>query len=284
MRRASGSSVMGTASRASPTCTDRLPQPRRIGFGGLGHIELMTVLVGTSGWQYADWRGTVYPRGVAQRRWFEHLLTRFRTVELNVTFYRLPKAEVFAGWHDRSPADAVIAVKASRYITHVKRLRDPEPSVRMLLERSEPLREKLGPILVQLPPDMTVDLDGLDNTLRAFPSRLRIAVESRHDSWWTDDVRRLLEKHRAALVWADRKGALTPTWRTTDWGYLRFHEGRATPWPEYGDRALATWADRTKDTFADGEMYCYFNNDPGGAAVRNAVTFGRQLRNRGLDV
>src|SRR3954454_6333454 len=113
----------------------------------------------------------------------------FRTVELNVTFYRLPKAEVFAGWYDRSPHDAVITVKASRYLTHVKRLRDPAPSVAMLLERAAPLQEKLGPVLVQLPPDLPVDVDALDATLRAFPRSVRVAVEPRHESWWTDGVR-----------------------------------------------------------------------------------------------
>src|SRR3954452_3574747 len=142
----------------------------------------------------------------------------FRTVELNVTFYRLPRAEVFAGWHARSPQDAVITVKASRYLTHIKRLRDPSPSVAMLLERAAPLREKFGPVLVQLPPDLAVDVDALDATLRAFPRSMRVAVEPRHPSWWTDAVRRCLESHDAALCWAVRKGAITPLWRTATWG------------------------------------------------------------------
>src|SRR4051794_39031061 len=127
----------------------------------------MPVIVGTSGWQYADWRHRLY-EGVAQKRWFEHLLSVFATVELNVSFYRLPKLEVFQGWRERSPADAVIAVKASRYLTHIKRLRDPAPSVAMLMERAAPLGGKLGPVLVQLPPDLRADADALDETLRAF--------------------------------------------------------------------------------------------------------------------
>src|SRR3954463_4231947 len=134
----------------------------------------MTVLIGTSGWQYRDWRYRYYPRGVPQRRWFEHLMGDFRTVELNVTFYRLPKAGVFAGWYDRSPADAVITVKASRYLTHVKRLRDPAPSVDMLMDRIRPLRRKLGPILVQLPPDLQVNVEALEATLAAFPAGVRL--------------------------------------------------------------------------------------------------------------
>lgn len=242
----------------------------------------MTLVLGTSGWQYDDWRPGYY-RATPQRRWFEHLLADFRSVELNVTFYRLPKAEVFAGWHERSPADAILAVKASRHITHVKRLRDPAPSVRMLLERCEPLGAKLGPVLVQLPPDLRVDPGGLDAVLAEFPRSMRIAVEPRHASWWSDDVRDVLERHAAALVWADRKGPITPSWRTAPWCYVRFHEGRARRWPRYGDQALETWAHRLSD-LGDDDGYIYFNNDPGGAALDNAITLGRQLRRLGVDV
>src|SRR5919206_4004276 len=135
------------------------------------------MLVGTSGWQYRHWRGTYFRKGVPQNRWFEQVMRDFRTVELNVTFYRLPRAEVFAGWYDRSPADAVITVKASRYLTHIKRLKDPQPSVDMLMERVAPLGRKLGPILVQLPPDLRADVEALDNTLAAFPAGVRLAVE-----------------------------------------------------------------------------------------------------------
>jgi uncharacterized protein YecE (DUF72 family) len=241
----------------------------------------VTVVLGTSGWQYADWREPYY-RGTPQRRWFEQLLADFRSVELNVTFYRLPKAEVFAGWRERSPADAILAVKASRYITHVKRLRDPAGSVRMLLERSEPLGDKLGPVLVQLPPDLPVDIDGLDDVLAAFPPSIRVAVEPRHPSWWTTDVQRALERRGAAQVWADRRGLITPTWRTASWCYVRFHEGRASRWPWYGRQALDTWAQRLSELGDDA--FVYFNNDPGCAAIDNAVTLGRRLDRLGADV
>jgi uncharacterized protein YecE (DUF72 family) len=246
----------------------------------------VTVLVGTSGWQYRHWRHIYFRRGTPQNRWFEQVLHDFRTVELNVTFYRLPKAEVFAGWYARSPADAVITVKASRYLTHVKRLRDPQPSVDMLLDRVRPLREKLGPILVQLPPDLSADVAALDETLRCFPSGVRVAVEPRHESWWTDDLRRCLELHGAALCWADRRGAITPLWRTADWGYLRFHEGRHDPWPFYTDAELDGWADTVTSTYpADGEdVFVYFNNDPGGAALVDAITFAGQVAGRGRAV
>ena len=245
----------------------------------------MTVLVGTSGWQYRHWRYTYFRKGVPQNKWFEQVLRDFRTVELNVTFYRLPRIEVFAGWYDRSPADAVITVKASRYLTHIKRLKDPQPSVDRLMERIRPLRDKLGPILVQLPPDLPVDVDSLDATLAAFPSGLRLAVEPRHESWWNDDVRRCLQQHNAALCWADRHGAITPLWRTSNWGYLRFHEGQHDPWPFYTDVELAWWVDRLVDTYGpDEDVYVYFNNDPGTAAIDNAITFAEQIAERGREV
>jgi uncharacterized protein YecE (DUF72 family) len=243
----------------------------------------MSVLIGTSGWQYRDWRYRYYARGVPQNRWFEQVMRDFRTVELNVTFYRLPKLEAFAGWYTRSPDDAVITVKASRYLTHVKRLRDPQPSVDMLMERVRPLRHKLGPVLVQLPPDLPADLEALDATLSAFPREVRLAVEPRHDSWWTDDTRELLTRHNAALCWADRKGVITPLWRTADWAYLRFHEGAHEPWPFYTDDELDGWARRIVELVPDddADLFAYFNNDPGCAAIDNAITFAERLHEHG---
>lgn len=242
----------------------------------------MPALIGTSGWQYADWRGPFY-RGVPARRWFEHVLASFATVELNVTFYRLPKREVFAGWHARSPSDAVIAVKASRYLTHVKRLRDPTPSVALLMERIEALSGKLGPVLVQLPPDLRADPAALAETLDAFPTGTRLAVEPRHESWWTDDVHAVLAERNAACVWADRKTRpVGPLWRTADWGYLRLHEGATRVWPFYGRRSLATWAGRIAAAYDDDDdCFVYFNNDPNCAAVDNAITFAAELRRLG---
>lgn len=245
---------------------------------GDGKNRAMPVLVGTSGWQYADWRGRYYPAGVPQTRWFEHVMRDFVTVELNVSFYRLPPREVFEGWRARSPADAVITVKASRYLTHIRRLREPAEPVARLMDRAARLGAKLGPVLLQLPPDMRADPAALAETLDCFPAGVRLAVEPRHPSWWTDDVRRVLTERGAALCWADRKGPVTPLWRTADWGYLRLHEGRAAVWPFYGRRSLVTWAERIASAYADAQdFFVYFNNDPGCAAVDNAITFGREV-------
>ncbi|WP_448320425.1 DUF72 domain-containing protein [Streptomyces sp. CO7] len=245
----------------------------------------MTVFVGTSGWQYKDWRGVLYPEGTPMRRWLEEYAARFATVESNNAFYRLPSRETFAGWRERTPADFTVAVKASRFLTHVKRLKDPAEPVERLLSHADGLGERLGPVLLQLPPTLRADAPLLEDCLARFPSGVRVAVEPRHDSWWTDRVRSVLEAHGAALCWADRGSRpVTPLWRTADWGYLRLHEGRARPWPRYGARALRTWAERSAATWPAGDLYAYFNNDPGGAAVHDAVRFARAARSEGLDV
>lgn len=233
----------------------------------------MAVLVGTSGWQYRHWRGAFYPEGVPQRLWLEYYAGKFATVENNGTFYRLPARGTFERWRERVPADFVMAAKVSRYLTHVKRLRDPGEPVRRMLESFSGLGAKLGPVLLQLPPNLPADPVLLDDCLARFPAGMRVAVEPRHTTWWTDRVMSVLTAHQAALCWADRRGELvTPLWRTADWGYVRFHEGTADPWPAYGEKALATWADRITVTWPDGEpVYAYFNNDQNGAAVVDAA-------------
>ncbi|MGW9197096.1 DUF72 domain-containing protein [Micromonospora chersina] len=244
------------------------------------------ILVGTSGWQYRDWRERFYPAKLPQRLWLEHFAARFATVEVNNAFYRLPERDTFVAWRERTPDDFCVAVKMSRYLTHVKRLREPAEPVARFLDRATGLSDRLGPVLVQLPPTMRADPAALDATLRLFPAQVRVAVEPRHPSWWTDDTRRVLERHRAALVWADRLSRpITPLWRTTDFGYLRLHEGRARPWPRYGRAALATWVRRLAAAFPAGEpAYVYFNNDPGGAAIVDAVAFAGLARRAGLPV
>jgi uncharacterized protein YecE (DUF72 family) len=231
----------------------------------------MPVMVGTSGWVYDDWRGDFYPRDLPQRRWLEHYAAEFGTVEVNNAFYRLPRRETFEGWRDTLPHGFVVAVKASRFLTHIKRLTDPAEPVARLLGAATGLGDKLGPVLLQLPPTLRADAGRLDACLAEFPRDVRVAVEPRHDSWWTDEIRRVLERRHAALAWADRGSRpVTPLWQTTSWGYLRLHEGGATPWPSYGRTALESWADRLR---AFDDAYAYFNNDQHGAAPRDAATF-----------
>jgi uncharacterized protein YecE (DUF72 family) len=245
----------------------------------------MTVHIGTSGWQYRHWRDGVYPPGVAQARWLEHYATLFSTVESNAAFYRLPERSTFEAWATRTPPDFVMAVKASRYLTHVLRLHDPREPVARLVDHASGLGGKLGPILIQLPPSLEVDVEHLDETLSAFPPDWQVAVEVRHGSWDRDDVCRLLQRHGAALCLADRHGPLEPRWRTAGWTYLRFHQGRATPRPCYGDRALQGWARRLLGGWGrDAEAWVYFNNDHRGCAPWDALRFAAMCTDLGMTV
>jgi uncharacterized protein YecE (DUF72 family) len=239
--------------------------------------------VGTSGWQYADWRGALYPQQLPQSRWLEHYAERFETVEVNNTFYRLPPRSTFEDWRVRTPPDFHFAVKASRFLTHVKRLKEPKEPVARFLDHAGGLGQKLGPILLQLPPTMRADAARLAGALDEFPSGQRLALEFRHESWFTDEIYSVLRERCATLVIADRLGKHSPLERTADWYFVRFHQGTATPQPCYGDRALASWAERIAAAWgADAGGYAFFNNDPGACAPRNAARFAALARRAGL--
>jgi uncharacterized protein YecE (DUF72 family) len=243
----------------------------------------VTLYIGTSGWQYDSWRGRLYPKEVPKARWLEHYAARFTTVESNSAFYRLPERRTFADWAARTPDDFVWAVKASRYLTHVRRLNEPAEPVRRLVDRLEGLGAKCGPVLLQLPPTLPIDLESLAATLAAFPANMRLAVEPRHPSWFAAKTRRLLERRKAALCLVDRPGLRVPHWVTAPWGYVRFHEGRASPAPCYGQRALGTWAERIAELWGpDDDVYCFFNNDPGGCAPHDAHRLAVAGRRVGL--
>jgi uncharacterized protein YecE (DUF72 family) len=231
------------------------------------------VVIGTSGWQYAHWRPLFYPAGMGTSKWLAFYSQRFATVEVNNAFYRLPERATFEKWASSVPDDFVVAVKASRYLTHVRRLHDPAEPVSRLLSRATGLGAHLGPFLLQLPPTLQVDLAGLESTLVAFSEHkhVRVAVEPRHPTWFTEDVRTLLEAHGAALCLADGGSADVPFWRTTDWAYVRFHHGRSQPDSCYTRRALHRWAGRLAGAWGpSADVYCYFNNDPHGCALRDA--------------
>jgi uncharacterized protein YecE (DUF72 family) len=243
----------------------------------------MPLHIGTSGWQYAHWRQTFYPKGVAQARWLEYYAERFDTVELNNSFYMLPKEESFAAWAARTPPGFDFAVKMSRYLTHVKKLVDAREPVERFFSRASSLGDKLGPVLIQLPPTMPLALDRLEATLTLFPAGVRVAVECRHDTWYTPDLHACLEAHNAALVLADSPKRTTPRWRTADWAYVRFHEGTSRPRPCYGRRALTAWARELAGMWSpDDDVYVYFNNDPRGCAIRDAAVFAGEMATLGF--
>ena len=241
----------------------------------------MPIRIGTSGFLYEHWRGRLYAASDRSRE-LEAYARAFDTVELNVTFYRMPSSATFRSWASRVPSGFVFAVKASRYLTHVRRLRDPGDSVAYLLERALELGPHLGPILIQLPPDLPADLDALEATLTAFPPSIQVAVEPRHPSWFTESLQALLKDHAAALCIADRRGPVTPQWRTTSWTYARFHGGRGKPRSCYGDQALDSWVNRLAGLVASSDGYVYFNNDHHGCALRDAAALAERLGRAGI--
>jgi uncharacterized protein YecE (DUF72 family) len=244
----------------------------------------MAIRIGTSGFIYEHWRRRFYPPS-ARGSELELYARTFDTVELNVTFYRMPPASTFRSWAARVPEGFLFAVKASRYLTHVRRLREPRPSVELLVDRASELGPHLGPILIQLPPDLELDLAALEEALDAFPAGIRIAVEPRHASWFVEDVRRALTERNVALCVADRRGPISPLWRTADWTYLRFHAGRAKPRSCYGAGELETWAERLETGWGpEATGFVYFNNDGNGCALRDSSVFAALLDRRGVDV
>jgi uncharacterized protein YecE (DUF72 family) len=236
------------------------------------------IRIGCSGWNYAHWRETVYG-GAPVRGWLQLYAARFDTVEVNATFYRLPRPTSAARWAEQTRSGFLFAVKASRYLTHVRRLREIADGVERFYASIEPLREtqKLGPVLWQLPPRFRRDDERLAATLQALPSG-RHAFEFRDPSWFADEVYALLREHRAALVIADRKGLDYQTHElTADWTYIRFHEGRRGARGNYSGAELREWAARIRRWSRDCDIYAYFNNDWEGFAVRNAETLAGLL-------
>jgi uncharacterized protein YecE (DUF72 family) len=217
-----------------------------------------------------------------------HYAERFATVELNNSFYRLPPLETFEHWREATPEGFVVAVKASRYLTHVKRLKDPSEPVERLMTRAAGLGDRLGPVLLQLPPNLPVDPAALDATLACFPAGVRVAVEVRHPSWFdgpaASEVRAVLTSRRAAWVLADGGAVDPPGWVTADWSYVRFHRGTGRPEFCYTRPALDRWALRLAELCGpERDVYCYFNNDPNGCAVRDARWFASALRRAGME-
>jgi uncharacterized protein YecE (DUF72 family) len=237
------------------------------------------VRVGCSGWNYDAWRGGLYPEGLGKGRWLERYAEEFDTVEVNSTFYRLASRNAVARWVEQTPPDFVFAAKASRYLTHVKRLKDIGQGVVRYYERIEPLVEsgKLGPVVWQLPPNFQRDDELLRRALSELPSG-RHCFEFRHESWFVAEIYELLERHGAALVVGDH-----PRWPfqarelTTDWTLVRLHHGHRGRRGNYSRSELETWARRIAAWRSRAEVFVYLNNDWEGFAVENARVLRRSL-------
>jgi uncharacterized protein YecE (DUF72 family) len=229
------------------------------------------VRVGTSGWHYAHWRGNFYPADLPANRWLAYYAEQFQTVEINNSFYQLPGEETFRQWHAQTPPGFVFAVKASRFITHMKKLSDPQASTAKFFERVALLGEKLGPILFQLPPRWRPNLERLETFLAALPSKVghRYAFEFRDPAWLTPAVYEVLARHNAALCIYHFNGRSSPKELTADFTYLRLH-GPGGPYQgKYSPDELAEWA-RECLAWRGRDIFCYFDNDMAGYAPQNA--------------
>jgi uncharacterized protein YecE (DUF72 family) len=250
--------------------------------------ETARIRVGCSGWHYRDWAGRLYPRDLPTSEWLAAYATHFDTVELNNSFYRLPPAEQFQSWRKQVPRGFLFAVKASRFLTHFKRLIDPEEPLERLLSRAARLGPTLGPILYQLPPRWVPDLERLEQFVSRLarkapgvPARLRHAIEFRDARCYSPQILALLEEHDVALCVHDMPGSEAPRLRIGPFVYLRFHGFASKYGGSYPRDHLRHWAEWLEDAREEGkDAYVYFNNDREGFAVENARTLVALLGHR----
>ena len=235
--------------------------------------------IGTSGWHYKHWVGRYYPAGLRPDAMLAHYLRDFDTVELNNTFYQLPKEESFDAWRKSTPHDFLYAVKGSRFITHMIKLKDPQRGLANFLPRAERLRGKLGPILWQLPPKWNANVERLEEFLAQLPKKHRYAFELRNVTWMTDAVYDVLRKYNAAFCIYELAGYHSPIEVTADWTYVRLHGPTAHKYQgSYSDEQLAAWAQRIRDWSRTlRALFVYFDNDDSAYAVNNALTLKRMV-------
>lgn len=228
--------------------------------------------IGTSGWHYDHWRGPFYPANLRQADYLHFYRQKFLTVEVNNSFYRLPTEKALLAWREAVPPDFIFAVKGSRYITHLKKLTDPEQSVALFLECVSLLGDKLGPILFQLPPRWRFQADRLKKFLEVLPKNHRYALELRDPSWLNEEACRLLKRYGAAFCIYELAGRISPHEVTADFVYIRLHGPGGAYQGSYDRETLAGWAQEIDAWATQGqEVFCYFDNDEAGYAAQNAL-------------
>jgi uncharacterized protein YecE (DUF72 family) len=242
------------------------------------------IRVGTSGYHYKHWKGPFYPQKISPHGMLEFYSQNFDSVELNNSFYRLPTEEAFDNWRESVPADFVFAVKASRFLTHQKKLKDPESALEKLLPRALRLSNKLGPILFQLPPRWQVNPGRLEALLEALPGDLRCAFEFRDLSWIRNDIDKLLTRFNAAFCIYELAGYRSPFTITADFAYVRLHGPGPGKYQEsYSAPRLRRWSQQIEDWAKDlAAIYIYFDNDQAGYAARNALTLKQMITGKAL--
>jgi uncharacterized protein YecE (DUF72 family) len=227
--------------------------------------------IGCSGWSYKDWRGPFYPPEVRVKDQLAWYATRFSTAEINASFYRLPTETAVAAWRDAVPEGFLFAWKASRFLTHNKKLKEPEDSLKLILGRMEPLGDRYGPILFQLPPSLKLDRERLAYFLDRLPKKRRCTVEFRHASWYAPEIFKLLAEHDVSLCVSDHHDAPSPWEATASFVYVRAHGPGGRYYGRYSEAELKTLAQAIRDWRKDGKaVFCYFDNDIKSAAPQDA--------------
>jgi uncharacterized protein YecE (DUF72 family) len=235
--------------------------------------------VGCSGWHYEHWCGLYYPDELSKSKWLPFYARQFNTVELNNSFYHLPSEKAFTTWRESTPENFVFAVKVSRFITHIKRLRNLGSAVENFLSRADFLGEKLGPLLYQLPPSMKRNDELLQNFVSSLPPKYQHAIEFRHESWIDDAVFDILRRHNVGLCVFDMPGFSCPLVATSDFAYVRFHDSEGLYASCYSGEELSQWAQRIARLGQNVKVsYIYFNNDAEAFAVENAITLRNFLQ------
>ncbi len=236
------------------------------------------IWIGTSGWHYPHWKGVFYPLSQPEREWLNYYARHFNTVELNNSFYHLPSKEQFQAWKSQTPTHFLFSVKASRFMTHMKKFKDAMEPWRTLLERAGLLEKKLGPILLQLPGHWKINRERLRTFLAMVPKGLRLAFEFRDPSWFDEEIYELLEQHEAAFCIYEFDHRLSPGVVSAGYIYIRLHGPEGAYEGSYSDLILQEWGTKIAQWALSGkDVYCYFDNDQGGYAVQNALTLRRLL-------
>jgi uncharacterized protein YecE (DUF72 family) len=248
----------------------------------MGSSGFAAVRVGCSGWIYPHWRGRFYPEKLAVKRWFAFYAEHFDTVEINNSFYRLPKPETFDAWAAQAPPGFRYAVKANRFLTQAKKLKDCEEPMARMMPAFRHLGQTLGPVLYQLPPRFKVNLERLERFLELVPKDVINVFEFRDNSWHDDAVFALLERYGASFCAHDMPGSQSPDLAVGPVAYVRFHGGEGKYWGRYSDEALLRWTDWMMAEARRGrEVWAYFNNDIDGHAIHDALTLKAMLRQAG---
>jgi uncharacterized protein YecE (DUF72 family) len=231
------------------------------------------IRIGCSGWIYRHWRGLFYPEKLAQKRWFDHYSAEFETVELNTSFYHLPKADTFTKWRDQAPEGFRYAVKAPRFITHMKKLKDCAEAVEEFHSRARHLDGTIGPILYQLPPRWACNVGRLEEFAAHLPLDLVHVFEFREKTWLSEEVLSFLDARGFSFCVHDMPGSATLRWAAGPIAYVRFHGGEGKYWGRYSDEGLLSWTDWLVGQANSGrDVWCYFNNDIEGHAIHDALT------------